>query len=578
MTFGFAYFALNHSYIQHHQMKWDYKPSPNQETTNELSKVLNINTDLASILVQRGVTTFDEAKDFFRPSLEHLHDPFLMKGMTEAVNTLSEALSANEKILIYGDYDVDGCTSVGLTFGFLSAIHQNIEYYIPDRFNEGYGVSEKAVEYIKNSNFDLVITLDCGITAINEVNSLIDHDIKVIVCDHHLPEKELPRSIILNPKQKNCNYPFKELCGVGVGFKLLQGFCLQQSIPLENLFKRLDFVAVGTCADIVSMTGENRILTHYGINVLNQDPSVGFKALMNLIGKAQIESVSDIVFFLAPRINACGRIAKATQALELLIEKDFSRAQEKAHNIEQINLERKELDALTTEQALALLEEDKPATVIYHPNWHKGVIGIVASRCIEASFKPTVVLTKENDDLISGSVRTVGQFDVHKALNACKEHLTQFGGHKAAAGVTLTKEQLPAFKSAFEKYVQENLKPEDLEPCISIDLDIPLSRINMKFLNILGQMAPFGPDNMTPVFSSKAVEKGAGTKVVGKEMNHLKVQVSQNKELRDGIAFGKADLLKVMDENDNFDIAYSLDINNFNGNKSPQLTIKDIKQ
>ncbi len=578
MTFGFAYFALNHSYIQHHQMKWDYKPSPNQETTNELSKVLNINTDLASILVQRGVTTFDEAKDFFRPSLEHLHDPFLMKGMTEAVNTLSEALSANEKILIYGDYDVDGCTSVGLTFGFLSEIHQKIEYYIPDRFNEGYGVSEKAVEYIKNSNFDLVITLDCGITAINEVNCLIDHDIKVIVCDHHLPEKELPRSIILNPKQKNCTYPFKELCGVGVGFKLLQGFCLQQSIPLENLFKRLDFVAVGTCADIVSMTGENRILTHYGINVLNQDPSVGFKALMNLIGKAQIESVSDIVFFLAPRINACGRIAKATQALELLIEKDFSKAQEKAHNIEQINLERKELDALTTEQALALLEEDKPATVIYHPNWHKGVIGIVASRCIEASFKPTVVLTKENDDLISGSVRTVGQFDVHKALNACKDHLTQFGGHKAAAGVTLTEEQLPSFKSAFEKYVQENLKPEDLEPCISIDLDIPLSRINMKFLNILGQMAPFGPDNMTPVFSSKAVEKGAGTKVVGKEMNHLKVQVSQNKELRDGIAFGKADLLKVMEENDNFDIAYSLDINNFNGNKSPQLTIKDIKQ
>ncbi len=557
-------------------MKWEYKTVPDSTIVQKLSKELNINEDLSSILVQRGVTTFQDAKDFFRPQLAQLHDPFLMKGMSEAVDLLSNAIAKGSKVLIYGDYDVDGCTSVALVYGFLREFTEQISYYIPNRFREGYGVSEQGVTHAIDNGIDLVITLDCGITASDQIQKLRDQDIDVIVCDHHLPEHILPNAIILNPKQALCDYPFKELCGVGVGFKLLQGFCLQQSIDLNKLFEHLDLVAMGTCADLVSMVGENRILTYHGLRLMNDNPCAGIKALLGILGKDEVRSVSDIVFFLSPRINACGRIAEATQALELLIEKDYTKAQELAEGIEKINLKRKELDAQTFQEAESMIEQGKSSTVLYDPSWHKGVIGIVASRCIEVAHRPTIILTKSDSGLLTGSVRSVGSFDVHSALTACSDFLVQFGGHKAAAGLTLTEDNLPMFKEAFETYVQNHLYEEDVEPTILMDLDIPLARVNMKFLNILEQMGPFGPDHMTPIFSTKAVQNGTGTKIVGKEGNHLKVQVVQSGEQREGIAFGRPDLLEVM-EKENIDLAYSLEINNFRGVKTPQLTIRDIK-
>ncbi len=557
-------------------MKWEYKTVPDSTIVQKLSKELNINEDLSSILVQRGVTTFQDAKDFFRPQLAQLHDPFLMKGMSEAVDLLSNAIAKGSKVLIYGDYDVDGCTSVALVYGFLREFTEQISYYIPNRFREGYGVSEQGVTHAIDNGIDLVITLDCGITASDQIQKLREQDIDVIVCDHHLPEHILPNAIILNPKQALCDYPFKELCGVGVGFKLLQGFCLQQSIDLNKLFEHLDLVAMGTCADLVSMVGENRILTYHGLRLMNDNPCAGIKALLGILGKDEVRSVSDIVFFLSPRINACGRIAEATQALELLIEKDYTKAQELAEGIEKINLKRKELDAQTFQEAESMIEQGKSSTVLYDPSWHKGVIGIVASRCIEVAHRPTIILTKSDSGLLTGSVRSVGSFDVHSALTACSDFLVQFGGHKAAAGLTLTEDNLPMFKEAFETYVQNHLYEEDVEPTILMDLDIPLARVNMKFLNILEQMGPFGPDHMTPIFSTKAVQNGTGTKIVGKEGNHLKVQVVQSGEQREGIAFGRPDLLEVM-EKENIDLAYSLEINNFRGVKTPQLTIRDIK-
>ena len=557
-------------------MKWEYKTVPDSKTVQKLAKELNINVDLSSILAQRGITAYQEAKDFFRPQLADLHDPFLMKGMGEAVDLLSNIIAGGSKMLIYGDYDVDGCTSVSLVYGFLREFTEQIEYYIPSRFKEGYGVSEQGVKYAIDHDFDLVITLDCGITAIDQIQKLKDQGIEVIVCDHHLPEHVLPNAIILNPKQALCHYPFKELCGVGVGFKLLQGFCLQQSIELSKLFEHLDLVAMGTCADLVSMVGENRILTYHGLRQMNDNPSAGIKALLGVLGKDEVRSVSDIVFFLAPRINACGRIAEATQAVELLIEKDFIRAQQLAEKIEQINLKRKELDAQTFQEAESMIEQGKSSTVLYDPSWHKGVIGIVASRCIEVAHRPTIILTKSDSGLLTGSVRSVGSFDVHSALSACSDFLVQFGGHKAAAGLTLAEESLSDFKEKFENYVQNHLYEEDVEPTLLMDLDIPLARVNMKFLNILEQMAPFGPDNMTPIFSTRAVQNGLGAKIVGKDANHLKVQVVQGGEQREGIAFGRPDLLIVM-EKENIDLAYSLEINNFRGVKTPQLTIRDIK-
>ena len=557
-------------------MKWEYKTVPDWTIVQKLSKELNINEDLSSILVQRGITTFQDAKDFFRPQLAHLHDPFLMKGMSEAVDLLSNAIAKGSKVLIYGDYDVDGCTSVALVYGFLREFTEQISHYIPNRFREGYGVSEQGVTHAIDNEIDLVITLDCGITASDQIQKLRERDIDVIVCDHHLPEHILPNAIILNPKQALCDYPFKELCGVGVGFKLLQGFCLQQSIDLNKLFEHLDLVAMGTCADLVSMVGENRILTYHGLRLMNDNPCAGIKALLGILGKDEVRSVSDIVFFLSPRINACGRIAEATQALELLIEKDYTKAQELAEGIEKINLRRKELDAQTFQEAEAMIEQGKSSTVLYDPSWHKGVIGIVASRCIEVAHRPTIILTKSDSGLLTGSVRSVGSFDVHSALTACSDFLVQFGGHKAAAGLTLTEDNLPKFKEAFETYVQNHLFEEDVEPTILMDLDIPLARVNMKFLNILEQMGPFGPDHMAPIFSTKAVQNGTGTKIVGKEGNHLKVQVVQSGEQREGIAFGRPDLLEVM-EKENIDLAYSLEINNFRGVKTPQLTIRDIK-
>ena len=557
-------------------MKWEYKTVPDWTIVQKLSKELNINEDLSSILVQRGITTFQDAKDFFRPQLAHLHDPFLMKGMSEAVDLLSNAIAKGSKVLIYGDYDVDGCTSVALVYGFLREFTEQISHYIPNRFREGYGVSEQGVTHAIDNEIDLVITLDCGITASDQIQKLRERDIDVIVCDHHLPEHILPNAIILNPKQALCDYPFKELCGVGVGFKLLQGFCLQQSIDLNKLFEHLDLVAMGTCADLVSMVGENRILTYHGLRLMNDNPCAGIKALLGILGKDEVRSVSDIVFFLSPRINACGRIAEATQALELLIEKDYTKAQGLAEGIEKINLKRKELDAQTFQEAEAMIEQGKSSTVLYDPSWHKGVIGIVASRCIEVAHRPTIILTKSDSGLLTGSVRSVGSFDVHSALTACSDFLVQFGGHKAAAGLTLTEDNLPKFKEAFETYVQNHLFEEDVEPTILMDLDIPLARVNMKFLNILEQMGPFGPDHMAPIFSTKAVQNGTGTKIVGKEGNHLKVQVVQSGEQREGIAFGRPDLLEVM-EKENIDLAYSLEINNFRGVKTPQLTIRDIK-
>ena len=561
-------------------MRWTLKQQPEKEKVEYLAKELQVDIAIASILCQRNIETFQEAKKFFRPSLEDIHNPFLMKDMNVAVARIEKAISNNENILVYGDYDVDGTTAVSLVSSYLKTIHQNIATYIPDRYEEGYGVSYQGIDFAEDNNFSLIIALDCGIKAIDKVAYASEKNIDFIICDHHKPGNEIPDAIaVLNPKRKDCNYPFNELCGCGVGFKLIQALGTKRNQNIEDFVPYLDLVATAIAADIVPMVGENRVLAYFGLQVINQNPRNGIKAIIHQIKKKEL-TITDVVFIIAPRINAAGRMKHGNYAVELLTEIDFETAKEFSAAIEIFNADRKDLDKKITDEALIQIidneEENKYTTVVYDESWHKGVIGIVASRLTETYYRPTLVFTKSGDKL-AASARSVKGFDVYNALQDCEEFIEQFGGHKYAAGLTLLPENYENFKNKFEKVVSKTIKKELLTPEISINAEVELIEITPKFFRIIQQMAPFGPQNMKPVFKSTSVRDNGFGKQVGKDKTHLKLNVFQgdNKQNFNAIGFGLGNKIEIV-KND-FDIVYSLDENEWNGHKSIQLVLKDIK-
>lgn len=561
------------------EKRWVYKEEPDKDLVDELSKSININPYLAKILIQRGVASFDDAKEFFRPSLHKLHDPFLMKNMDTAVNRLTEAIFSEEKILLYGDYDVDGTTSVSLLFLFLKKYSPKIEFYIPDRYTEGYGISEKGVNYAIENKFDLIIALDCGIRAIERADQAKMGGIDLIICDHHLPGDQLPDAYaILDQKQTDCAYPFKELSGCGVGFKLLEGFCQQNTIDKEELFEFLDLLAVSIASDIVPIVGENRILAYYGLKKLNHSPSAGLKSLIEISGKKNWLSITDVVFSIGPRINAAGRLSHAKESVHLLIG-DKSETTAFADNLNTKNIERREYDQSITAEALEMIEtfpEGKKSTVLYKESWHKGVIGIVASRCIEHYYRPTIILT-ESEGKATGSARSVDGFDVHEAINQCADLLDQFGGHKYAAGLTMPIANVEAFQHRFEEVVSERILPDQLIPKVVIDTEMLLSDITFKTLSIMDQMAPFGPQNLSPVFGTKNVTVSALPNVL--KDKHLKGTVVEmgKKKQYEFIGFGLGHKIDQIKLGEPFEIAYHLEENNYRGNKSLILNLKDIR-
>ena len=562
-------------------MRWTLKTAPNLSLVDELSEVLSIDKVLSSLLIQRGIHTFDQAKKFFRPSLDDLHDPFLLKDMDIAVSRIEKAIANNENILIYGDYDVDGTTAVSLVSSYLKTITNHIATYIPDRYDEGYGISTQGIDFAADHNFSLIIALDCGIKAIEKVNYASQKNIDFIICDHHKPGDKLPKAVaVLNAKREDCSYPFDELCGCGVGFKLIQALASKRGQTLEDLTQYLDLVATAIAADIVPITGENRILTYFGLQVINSNPRNGIKAIIQGV-KKKILTITDVVFIIAPRINAAGRMKHGNYAVELLTEMDYEAALNFATSIEKFNLERKEIDKKITYEALQQIksanEEEKFSTVVYSEDWHKGVIGIVASRLIESYYRPTLVFTKSGDKL-AASARSVKGFDIYEALEQCSEYLEQFGGHKYAAGLTLTPDQYIPFKEKFEAVVKKTIDKELLIPEITIDSALDLSEITPKFFRILKQMGPFGPKNMKPVFATSSVRDNGYAKRVGADKSHLKLNIINGADQKtyNAIAFGLGD--KINSIQNDFDIVYTIDENEWNGNTSIQLLVKDIKK
>ncbi len=561
-------------------MRWTLKTAPNKKKVSQLSNDLSVNPILASLLVQRNIDTFKKAKEFFRPSLEDLHDPFLLKDMDRAVSRIEKAITDNENILIYGDYDVDGTTSVSLVSSYLKTITNHIATYIPDRYDEGYGISYQGIDFASDNNFSLIIALDCGIKAIEKVSYASQKNVDFIICDHHKPGDEIPNAFaVLNPKRVDCTYPYKELCGCGVGFKLVHALASRRGQTIEDIQQYLDLVATAIAADIVPITGENRILTYYGLEVINTNPRNGIKAIIHQINKKKL-TITDVVFIIAPRINAAGRIKHGNYAVELLTEMDFEVALDFAASIEKFNLERKELDKKITYEALQQIEsaneKEKFSTVVYSENWHKGVIGIVASRLIESFYRPTLVFTKSGNKL-AASARSVKGFDVYEALNECSEFIEQFGGHKYAAGLTLDPKNYSAFKNKFEEVVKSSIDKKLLIPEITIDLELELSEITPKFFRILQQMGPFGPQNMKPVFSTTSVRDNGYGKTVGSDKSHLKLSIIDGADQKtyNAIGFGLGNKIKLI--KGDFDIAYSLDENEWKGNTSIQLILKDLK-
>jgi len=562
-------------------------PSGNSETIQKLAVELSIHPILAQLLVQRGVTTFDEAKHFFRPSLSDLHDPFLMKDMDKAVERISNAILNKEKILVYGDYDVDGTTAVSLVYTFLHNQYVNVGYYIPDRYKEGYGISIQGIDYAKENGYNLIIALDCGIKSIDKIDYANTLGVDFIICDHHRPGNELPAAVaVLDPKRSDCEYPYKELSGCGVGFKLIQAIAQQKGIPFDDLEQYLDLVAVSIAADIVPITGENRILAHYGLKLLNRNPRPGFKAILDLSNFKKDEiTVNDVVFLIAPRINAAGRIESGEKAVELLVSKNDNVAGLLGDGINEHNLKRKDLDQSITEHALQLIEDNeehqyRKSTVLYNSAWHKGVIGIVASRLTEKYYRPTIVLTKSNEhnNMVSGSARSVKDFDVYNAIESCSDLLEQFGGHMYAAGLTMKEENVEAFIARFEEVVASTIEDRMLVREVEIDAELNLMDITPKFFNILKQFAPFGPGNMSPIFKSSNVRDNGRGKVVGN--NHLKLTLVQNNDYQstfDGIAFQLGHHHPQVEQQDVFEIVYHLEENNFNNRTTLQLNIKDLK-
>ncbi|MEW7289722.1 single-stranded-DNA-specific exonuclease RecJ [Aquimarina sp. 2304DJ70-9] len=560
-------------------MRWTLKPKVNSTITHELAKSLNVDHLIAELLVQRGIETYDQAKKFFRPSLEDLHDPFLMRDMDKAVSRIKKAIANGENIMVYGDYDVDGTTSVALMSSYLKTLSPQVATYIPDRYDEGYGVSYMGIDYAHDNDISLIIALDCGIKAVEKVAYAKSKGIDFIICDHHRPGDEIPDAVaVLDPKREDCEYPYKELCGCGVGFKLIQGLAHHQNQTIDDLLPYLDLVATAIGADIVPITGENRTLAYFGLQVINANPRIGFKAMLSQV-KKEVLTITDLVFIIAPRINAAGRMKHGLHAVNLLTEENFETALHYASEIELYNSDRKDADKSITLEALGQIqdnkEEERHTTVVYQENWHKGVIGIVASRLTETYYRPTLVFTKSGKKL-AASARSVKGFDVYNALEACSDHIEQFGGHKYAAGLTLQEEQYEPFKQKFEEVVSATIDKQLLIPEISVDFAIELEQITPKFYRILKQFAPFGPGNMTPIFMTEGLTDTGYGKCVGADEKHLKCAVQKNNTTIGAIGFGLGSKHDLIGKNKQFKAAYTIDENEWNGTLSLQLKLKDI--
>jgi single-stranded-DNA-specific exonuclease len=562
--------------------RWSLQEDVDRGVIGLLSLQLGVKPLLSRILYLRGIKTWEQAKNFFRPELSQLHDPFLMNGMDAAIKRIDAAIEQNEKILIYGDYDVDGTTAVALVYSFFKSYYKNLEFYIPDRYLEGYGISFKGIDYAKDNDFKLIIALDCGIKSIDKIDYANEKGVDFIICDHHLPGETIPNAVaVLDPKMETSKYPFNELSGCGIGFKLIQAFAKRKNLPEESLVEYLDLVAVSIAADIVPIVGENRILAYYGLQVLNNRNRKGFDAILKLAAFTKKLTISDIVFTIAPRINAAGRIASGNTAVELLISDNPVDALNSSEEINNTNSERKTLDQNITKHAFSMIDEDKDnylkkSTVLYHPDWHKGVVGIVASRLTEKYYRPTVVLTSSNG-MATGSARSVKDFDVYKAIEACSDLLEQYGGHKYAAGLTLKTENIQLFIEKFEMIVSQTIEDHLLTPEVEIDAEIKLVDLDAKFLRILKQLAPFGPGNMAPVFLARGVKDKGYARVVGN--NHLKLDIYQDdiKFSFPAIAFNAGEKYEQLLEKSAFDICFTVEENEFNGNVTLQFNIKDIK-
>ena len=566
---------------------WIYRTPTEQqiEIQNKLAQELSISPVLTNLLVQRNLLSFEDSRRFFRPDLADLHDPFLMADMQNAVDRLTKAMQKNEKILVYGDYDVDGTTSVALVYKFLKQFYSNIDFYIPDRYNEGYGISTQGIDFAAANDFKLIVALDCGIKAIEKVKYALTLGVDFIICDHHTPDAELPAAVaVLDPKRIDCPYPYKHLSGCGVGFKLMQAFAITNNIDFSQLTPLLDLLALSIASDIVPITGENRILAFYGLKQINSNPCVGLKGILDVCGLSEKEiTISDIVFKIGPRINASGRMKLASEAVELLVSSDHEFAKMKSDTINEYNNDRKGLDKCITDEAIAMIEADKRyadrrSIVVHKSDWHKGVIGIVASRLSEEFYKPSIVLTNSNG-LASGSARSVSGFDIYKAIDYCRDLLETFGGHMYAAGLSMKEENVQAFTERFEEFVSKNILLEQTYPQIDIDAVLEFKDITPKFFRVLKQFGPFGPGNMKPVFVSKRVLDYGTSRLVGKEQEHLKLELvdSSSENVINGIAFRMFEYNDHLKALNPLDICYTLEENAFNGNTNIQLMIRDIK-
>lgn len=562
------------------EKKWVYKPKHQEETAAQLAESINVDPLVARLLLSRGIRTFEEAREFFRPDLSLLHDPFLMKDMEKAVTIIDRAIRSQDRILIYGDYDVDGTTAVALVYRFFKHLYDQVGYYIPDRHSEGYGLSMQAIDWAVENGYGLIVTLDCGITANEQVAYANERGLTVIITDHHLPATLPEAAAILNPKQADCPYPFKELSGCGIGFKLAQAFAIRNEIDEQYVLQSLDLLAVSIAADIVPILGENRILTHFGLKKLNDNPTVGLRAIIQLCCDKKDLNITDIVFTIAPRINAAGRMGDAKNAVELLLSNNMQEAESRAQVINETNTDRRDVDANITREAMLVAEAtsdftSRRTTVVYGQNWHKGVIGIVASRLVEQYYRPTIVFSHA-DGLLTGSARSVNGFDIHHAISQCAEYVDQFGGHKYAAGLTLREENIEKFSSKFEEVVRNSIRDEQLVPLLEIDQHIRLKEITPRFFRVLKQFAPFGPGNMQPVFSSKDVYSNGFVRVVGE--NHLQISIQQDDSIAfSAIAFGHAEHYPLISKGLPFNVAYTIEENTWRGVTSIKLNIKDIK-
>jgi single-stranded-DNA-specific exonuclease len=567
------------------EKRWVVKEKGDTAVVKQLAGVLGVSDSLANLMVQRNITSPAEARAFFTPSLDYLHDPFLMKDMNIAVDRISSAVKKNERILVYGDYDVDGTTAVALMYSFLKDQYSNVEYYIPDRYKEGYGVSFQGLDYAYQNNCKVVITLDCGIKAVEKVKYARTKGLDVIICDHHYPGDEIPKALaVLDPKQPSCSYPFKELSGCGVGFKLVQAYSRVHGIAFSEIYHYLDLVAVSIASDIVPLTGENRVMAYFGLKQLNEHPRTGLKEIIRESEVSKALTIEDVVFKIGPRINAAGRMEAGSKAVDLLVSCDQGLATGISKEINNFNLERRSVDRIITTEAMRMISEDQRTvnsrtTVLYNPTWKKGVIGIVASRLIETYYRPTVILTESNG-FATGSARSVQGYDLYQAIEACSDLLESFGGHMFAAGLTLKKENIRPFMDRFEQYVNSTITEEQLVPRVFIDTELSFSEINEEFFKIMSQFQPFGPENMSPVFVSRNVFDTGSGRMVGSSGEHLKLdlcQESTGQKSFSAIAFSQANHFEYIKGGKPFDICYSLEMNEFRGKKNLQLNIKDIK-